>query len=178
MPLALGMARGRKVSRSFGCGAKIVPINTMNAVAANASEYMHATGTQIRRIGTILDAKRKQFYISVFDNIDNEWVRVSRDFVMRAPDFIENFANDKEPVWLLGEGLVYYKDDFASDGVRIISEDFWFAKAKNLYRIGRKMAKVGRFVDAVNLLPFYLRRPEALENWEKRKGVGTTEGQS
>jgi len=158
---------------ALGCGAKIVAINTMNVIAANATDYIRATGTKIKRIGTILDAKRKEFYITVFDRVDSEWVKVSEDCLMRASEFIERFGNDKEPVWLLGEGLVYYRDDFECDGMRVMDQDYWFAKAKNVYKIGRKMAGAGQFEDAADLVPFYLRRPEALENWEKSKGCRT-----
>ena len=152
---------------AFAAGVKIVAVNTMDVIATNATRYRIETGEEIGRIAVILDAKRKQFYIAVFDWADGRWVKVKADCLMTSPQFVRQFGSDKEPLWLLGEGLVFYKDAFLADGVRIMEKEYWSARAGGVYLIGRTLAKAGQFTDPANLVPFYLRRPEAEEKWEK-----------
>lgn len=154
---------------AFANGTKIVACNTMDVIAVNAAEYANKTSDKINRIATILDAKRKQFYIAIFDRNGEKWDKVMNDCLMTVAEFTDRFGGEKEPVWLLGEGLQYYKDDFEGDSVRIMDEICWPAKAAGVYKIGRKMALAGEFIEAGQLVPFYLRRPEAVENWEKMK---------
>ena len=35
---------------------------------------------------------------------------------MTAEEFVQKYGN-QTPIWLLGEGLVYYKDQFKADGI-------------------------------------------------------------
>ena len=74
-----------------------------------------------------------------------------------------------DPVCLLGEGLYYYKDKFDFDGVESVDDQYWAATAKKTYKVGYKMAQEKLFTDPATLTPFYLRRPEAEVNWEKRQ---------
>jgi tRNA threonylcarbamoyladenosine biosynthesis protein TsaB len=137
---------------AFANAAKIVAANTMDILALNATEYAKDKNVKINRLATILDAKRKQFYVAVFENTDDTWRKVTTDCLTTASDFIRRFARGTAPIWLLGEGLVYYSDNFAADGVRFLDRDYWPARAD--------------FADPTTLEPFYLRRPEATENWE------------
>jgi tRNA threonylcarbamoyladenosine biosynthesis protein TsaB len=154
---------------AFANRSRIVAANTMDVIAFNVGEYMKGQDLEISRIATILDAKRKQFYVATFKNIDGELTKATTDFLISVPEFIRRFGGGAEPIWLLGEGLKYYKDAFTADGVQFVDEQYWPARARGVYSVGRKMAKAGRFADAVNLVPFYLRRPEAVENREKKK---------
>jgi tRNA threonylcarbamoyladenosine biosynthesis protein TsaB len=151
---------------AFANDTKIVAADTMDVLALNATEYAKDKNVKINRLATVLDAKRKQFYIAVFENTDGEWLKVTADCLITASDFTRRFAHATAPIWLLGEGLVYYSDAFAADGVRFLDSDYWPARARGVYSVGRKKAKAHDFVDPATLAPFYLRRPEATENWE------------
>ena len=151
---------------AFGCGAAIVAVDTRDALAGNVEELTEKG--QIRRIGTIIDAKRGQFYVGVFEGLGGKWQKTTDNCLMTATEFIEEFAGKGEPLWLLGEGLVYYRGKFEADGVRIIDEKYWQVQPGVLYRLGRKIAGQGGFVPAKELVPLYLRRPEAEANWQKQ----------
>ena len=84
---------------------------------------------------------------------------------MTASQLLEKFADPEHPTWLLGEGLVYYKDKFRNDGTRFFDERYWGPSAKNIHLLGWEMAQAGRFADALTLQPTYLRRPEAEEKY-------------
>jgi len=153
---------------AFANGTKIVAADTMDVLTVNASEYISDKKIKISRLATILDAKRKQFYVSLYENTHGNWRKVTTDCLITASDFVARFAQPDNPIWLLGEGLVYYKDAFAAPGVQFLDTEYWPARARAVYSVCRKKAKAGDFADPTTLTPFYLRRPEATENWEKR----------
>ena len=74
-----------------------------------------------------------------------------------------------QPLWLLGEGLLYYKDKFAADGIKVIDEQYWATRASGIYKQGRKQAKNDDFTTPKALSPLYLRKTDAEENLEKLK---------
>lgn len=148
-------------------GTKIVAANTMDILTVNASEYIKDKKIKILRLATILDAKRKQFYVALHENTHGNWQKVTNDCLITASDFVARFAQPDNPIWLLGQGLVYYKEAFSAPGVRFLDEAYWPARARAVYSVCRKKAKEGDFADPTTLVPNYLRRPEATENWEK-----------
>jgi len=87
-------------------------------------------------------------------------IKVQPDCLMTAGEFLAKFADSKKPVWLLGEGLVYYKGSFAADGIRFFDERHWNPSAANVHRLGWQKAKCGDFADAIRLAPNYLRQPD------------------
>jgi len=154
---------------ALAANVKIVAVNTMDAIAQNADDIVHNSNNKFDRIVTILDAKRKQFYVASYNNSDNGWIKTTEDCLMTADDIVKEFADVNDPVCLLGEGLYYYKDKFDFDGVEIADDQYWAATAKKTYKVGYKMAQEKLFTDPAKLTPLYLRRPEAEVNWEKRQ---------
>jgi tRNA threonylcarbamoyladenosine biosynthesis protein TsaB len=136
--------------------AKIIAVNTMDALALNASDYQTDTSTQVSRIATVIDAKRGSFFITVFQWQGDQWIRTIDDRVMKSEEFLSEFANS-DPIWLLGEGLVYYKEDFTEKNIKFLPEEYWPARAKNVFRIGESMSEKEEFSDARTLTPLYLR---------------------
>jgi len=145
---------------SMATGAKIVGIHTSEALAENASDYMEDTNTQIQHIATVIDAKRGDFFVAIFKKQGPEWVKTTHDKLIKAAEFVSEFGNN-DKIWLLGEGLVYYKEDFAGENINFLPEEYWAGRAKNVFKVGQRKAKAGEFTDAVDLAPFYLRGPNA-----------------
>ena len=140
--------------------SKIVAVNTSDAMALNVDNI------NIKKIATIIDAKREQFFVAVFERKNNFWEKILPDCMMTAEQFKEKF--DDEPIWLLGEGLLYYAKKFQTGNIKILDKEYWSPRASNVFRIGTQMAAAGKFSEPVSLVPFYIRRPEAEENWEKK----------
>jgi tRNA threonylcarbamoyladenosine biosynthesis protein TsaB len=139
---------------------KIVAVNTSDAMTLNVDD------SNIKKIATVIDAKRGQFFMAIFERKNKTWEKILADCMLTAEQFKEKF--DNEPVWLLGEGLLYYAKKFETDNIRILDKKYWSPRASNVFRIGSQMATEGKFADPVSLVPFYIRRPEAEENWEKK----------
>ena len=114
----------------------------------------------LNKIAAILDAKRGQFFIAAYENEQNRWKKSMPDCLMTAGQFIENCGGKSQPVWLLGEGLVYHKDKFKADGIRFLDEKYWNPRAEKVYKLGWEKALAGQFADPLTLQPTYLRRPD------------------
>ncbi|MFA6187179.1 MAG: tRNA (adenosine(37)-N6)-threonylcarbamoyltransferase complex dimerization subunit type 1 TsaB [Phycisphaerae bacterium] len=145
--------------------SKIVAVSTTDAMALNVAD------DSINRIATVIDAKRNQFFIAVFEKQADQWQKILSDSMMAAEEFKSQFDNSEKPIWLLGEGLLYYANKFESDNIRILDSSYWSPRAGNVFRIGVKMAAEKKFADPVSLVPFYIRKPEAEENWDKNKSA-------
>ncbi len=141
-------------------GARIIAVDTLDCIAANATDFIAAEGTEIQTIATILDAKRSRFFVAAYENKQGRWQKILPDCLMTTAEFTERFAGGDKPIWLLGEGLVYYKDSFAADGVHFIDENFWNPRASKVHLLGWQMACANRFADALTLQPTYIQRPD------------------
>ncbi len=146
---------------------RIVGVKTTDALAENAKTCEIEQNLPINRIATIIDAKRNHFFTAVFEKTGDQWAKTMDDTLMKAAEFVERFAGADEPLWLLGEGLLYYKDKFAADGIKVIDEQYWATRASGIYKAGRKQAKNGDYTDPKALSPLYLRKTDAEENLEK-----------
>jgi tRNA threonylcarbamoyladenosine biosynthesis protein TsaB len=142
---------------------KIAAVNTSDAMALNVDDR------NIKKIATIIDAKRGQFFIAVFERKSETWQKVLPDSMITPEQFKEKIGN--EHIWLLGEGLLYYAKKFETDNIKILDDKYWSPRASNVFRIGSQMAAEGRLSDPVSLVPFYIRRPEAEENLEKKTSI-------
>jgi tRNA threonylcarbamoyladenosine biosynthesis protein TsaB len=161
---------------NLATSAKIVALDTLDVIAANVIPILPdsaAGNSSFNKVAVILDAKRGQFFTAVYEN-DGGWQKILPDCLMTAEEFVQKFAN-QAPIWLLGEGLVYYKDKFKADGIFFFDEHLWTPKASNVYKLGREKvrsaAKVSPesrpfvttadadpYEDAMQLKPIYLRR--------------------
>ena len=168
--------------------AKIVAVDTLDVIAANAIDLTtdapsHSTGrltaesrvTSPERIAVILDAKRSQFFIAVYQRNtqyairDTQYEKILPDCLMTAEQFLDKFARREKPVWLLGEGLVYYKDKFKAEGIRFLDEATWYPKAEKVHLLGWQKAQDEEFADPLALQPNYLRAPDVKETGKQRK---------
>ncbi len=123
-----------------------------------------------KRIAVILDAKRAKFYIAIYQRTKiispepdsaSQWKKILPDSLMTVEEFIKKFANPQTPIWLLGEGLLYYKEKFNVPGLKILEQKYWSPSARNVYKLGWEKIKKGIFADPLTLTPKYLRKPDA-----------------
>jgi tRNA threonylcarbamoyladenosine biosynthesis protein TsaB len=150
---------------NFACDAKIIPLSTMDVLAENVAEYPPpAEGSSpdrkkptIQNIATILDAKRGQFYVALFERTHGRWRKSVNDCLMTSSQFVQRFAAGDKTISLLGEGLVYYADQFAGERIELLDESCWYPRAENVYKLGTEKAKQGNFADPLTLTPHYLR---------------------
>ena len=147
----------------FAQKTKIIAADTMDVIAENISICTKNIEKNFDCICTILDAKKNFFYAGVFDQIDGQWQKCFGTEVVTAQQLLDWLeANGKQNVGLLGEGLVYYAKKFESPLTCLLDEAYWPATAAGLFRVGRRMAKAGSFIEPAALKPKYLRPPDAI----------------
>jgi len=154
--IAASFAKGMYIASRVG----IVGVGTLDVIAANAIDYERDAGTAASRIGVILDAKRGRFYVAAYEKEKKKLVKVLEDSVMTSGQFIEAVKPEKETVWLLGEGLVYYRDKFAREGIRFLPEEYWNPRASKVHMLGLVKAQRGEYEEAIRFTPRYLMRPD------------------
>jgi tRNA threonylcarbamoyl adenosine modification protein YeaZ len=121
------------------------------------------------RIATILDAKRGQFFIAAYQRNTSDtqrmdsngtWKKIFPDSLMTAPQFLKQFTRNEQPIWLLGDGLLYHRDKFKADTVRVMDEKYWGPRASKVLLLGSEKALANKFEDPLTLTPNYLLRPD------------------
>ena len=80
---------------------------------------------------------------------------------------VDQFADSADPIALLGDGLLFHKQKFQSQGTRILNEKYWSPQAAKVHTLGYQLAQKNKFADPQNLTPKYIRKPEAEEKWKK-----------
>jgi len=173
---------------NLAINARLTTVDTLDVIAENFRSFLmdNNSGKRVadrrkklnaiplplnaKRIAVILDAKRAKFYIAVYQRTKitspkpdsaPQWEKILPDSLMTAETFIKKFANPQEPIWLLGEGLGYYKEKFNVPGLKILEQKYWSPSAGNVYKLGWEKIKKGLFADPLTLTPKYLRKPDA-----------------
>jgi tRNA threonylcarbamoyladenosine biosynthesis protein TsaB len=174
-------------SMALANNAKIVAVDTLDCIAANiATENTELFSHREHRekiiqdrpssvinsqssdlLAVILDAKRGQFFTAVYEKTQDArpgtqdliWKKTLEDCLMTAEEFLARFAD--KPIVLIGEGLVYYKDGFKSQNLKILDENYWTPSATNVHKLGWQKALRDEFADPVSLVPNYIRGPDA-----------------
>lgn len=144
---------------------KIVTVNTLDGIAANVIDQQQ---TDINRLGIVLDAKRGQFFSAVYERTASQWTKTADDCLINAGEFKTRFRDSQNPLYLAGEGLMYYAEKFEDIGIEILDEDLWRPQSVKIHSIGYKKAVLDNFTDPAKLQPAYIREPEI---GKKRTGL-------
>jgi tRNA threonylcarbamoyl adenosine modification protein YeaZ len=184
--IAVTMAKAMHLAQ----GVRVVTVDSLDVVAANVADGSRdcagpdepSIPAPPDRIAALFDAKRGQFYVSIYDRIPGGggglrnpadetldyqiqapgggvWHKIHPDSLLTAKEIIEGFAGTG-PLGIVGDGLLYHREEFAREGVVILPERYWSPHAANVHRLGWQKARFGRFADPLRLAPFYLRGPQ------------------
>jgi tRNA threonylcarbamoyladenosine biosynthesis protein TsaB len=157
-----GLRVGLSVARTLAqlvSRLRCVGVPTADAVAQNAA------GLAFENLGVVMDAREGTVYAATFRRDQGAIVPAGTPRVLPPEQFA---AQAPRPIILIGEGLAYCR--IAGDGITLGDESLWLPSPEGLWRVGRRMARKGEFEDFHKLRPLYLRKPEAVRLWEKRRG--------
>ncbi len=156
--LRIGVTLARTLSWSIG--ARIVAVPTLDALARNA---LKAT-PRPPRVAALLDAKRGQVYAAAYDLSTNSPQRILGPVLQRPAEFMSDLPT---PLAVLGEGIGFHRAAIDATGARILDEPLWRPDARQVFALGLELAHGDAYTPGPDLLPLYIRRPEAEEKWEK-----------
>jgi len=146
---------------ALATGARICAVPTLDVIAENCL----ATSSPPQHVAVILDAKRDEVFAAIYARREARYDRIL-DARMTKPESL--LAGAPRPLAVTGEGLARHAPVFEQAGVQVLEESLWRPCAACVHKLGWRMAQQGQFTEAGNLVPLYVRRPEAEELWEKR----------
>ena len=160
-----GLRVGITVARTlaFGLGTRIVPVSTLEVISQNAGDCDNPP----RHAAVLLDAKRGRVYAATYERKNGRYVETSNPAELDPAEFL---AAQDDKCAVLGEGVLAHRTTVEAARRRVLPESLFPARAETVYRLGSALAATGSFVEPRSLVPLYIRRPEAEENWERRHG--------
>lgn len=169
--LRIGITAARMIA--LAVGARVVAIPTLEVIAQNALDLSDAPD----QVVVILDAKRKRVYTAAFSRRPpphyNGGARGGRYVAIDEPreaDPVEYLAAQSPMCAVLGEGVLYHREAVAASGLTTLPELMYPPRAETVYRLGVERAAQGHAIAARDLIPIYIRPPEAEEVWQARHG--------
>ncbi len=150
---------------ALATGARVCAVPTLEAIAANAVELPSPPG----RVAVVLDAKRGEVFAAMFQRGKHGYEPVLGPVLIKPAEL---FRESGLPLSILGEGIDFHKEAIESSGAQVLDRVLWRPRSTMVHRIGWRLAQEGRFTPPRDLVPRYIRRPEAEELWDKRHGAG------
>ena len=167
-----GSFTGLRVSVMFAkivawdTGAKVVTVPTLRALAENApADRTH--------VATVLDAKRYGLYTSLFERRGGEVIEAFGPMCLAPQALAERLPAG---TFVLGRGITVAREALAR--FDLAPDALWDVRPSVVARMGLEKLERGdpsagsgqALADPLRLEPVYLRKPEAEEIWERRKG--------
>jgi len=138
-----------------------VAVPTVLAVAENVADLPW------EHLAVVLDAREGEVYAAPLARAAageaGPVAPAGEPAVCPAGEFL---ASAPRPILLVGEGLLYH--ELSGEGVSIAEPSRHLPRPEGVWRVGRRMARAGRYVDLQHLLPIYARKPKVLRDWEAR----------
>ena len=166
--LRIGVSTARALAQVLNIPA--VPVCTLQAMA----EAAPTPGTMIC---PILDARRNQVYTALFKRSKQAPFNLETLIAPTALDLhelIEALQSFDQPVIFLGEGLYTYAPylNEAMPSAQIAPAPFRLCRAALVAHRARQILRAKPNASYLELLPYYLRRPEAERLAEERQRQG------
>ncbi|MBN2375367.1 MAG: tRNA (adenosine(37)-N6)-threonylcarbamoyltransferase complex dimerization subunit type 1 TsaB [Sedimentisphaerales bacterium] len=152
---------------------KIVSVPSTDVLIQNATQAATAQNLPIQNAACIIDAKRKQIYTALYEKNDSPDSFIPGFRTIIPPTLMtphELLEKAPRPLYLLGQGLKQHAEALTAPDVFHLAPDFHQPHAANVHACGFLRACAGLFDSPQELTPLYLRRPEAIERWEKLHG--------
>ena len=164
-------------------GVRIVAVASTDVLVQNAHLAAREHGLPLKYVGVVIDAKRNQIYTALYEKLDGE--RGKFPTCPGEDDLVPGFrtiikpvvmlpeqltARDYRPLYLLGEGIKLHREKLAGEDVIFLAQRYAQPQAAQVHRCGWLRARSGMFTGVDELVPLYLRRPEAIERWEMLHG--------
>ncbi|NOT01079.1 MAG: tRNA (adenosine(37)-N6)-threonylcarbamoyltransferase complex dimerization subunit type 1 TsaB [Phycisphaerales bacterium] len=167
--LRIGITLARTLAWSMG--VRVVRVATLDAVAQNALD----ANPPPLNLGVVLDAKRKSVFAAAYRLIGNRYFSTAPAAECDPVTFLDCLP---KPAAVTGEGVPFIAEALTRvmggppspdpGGLFVLPESLFRARAEVVYRLGRERAAAGDFDDPAQLIPIYVRRPEAEEVWDRR----------
>ncbi len=152
--IGISAVKGLALSQDKPC----IPVSTLGAMA-------HILAHENAVICPVMDARCGQVYNALFRCSGGSVVRLCEDRAIAAEQLKAELNSLNEPVILIGDGAEMFYNKFYTENVALAPEHLRYQNAVGV----AFAAKQEDAVRADELLPFYLRLPQAERELKKRK---------
>ncbi len=140
------------------CGVSTLEAITLNGLCCEGSV-----------ICAVMDARCGQVYNALFRVEDGELLRLTEDRALSIAELSEECASYGKQLILFGDGAALCYETFREWGARLAPEAVRFQRASSVALAAEKLAAAGKAVPAAELLPAYLRLPQAERELKKKR---------
>ncbi len=135
---------------------KCIPVSTLESMAYNMKSFDCY-------VLSLMDARCNQVYTALFEISDGQVIRKTEDCAIKI-DSIDFIPNDCKVVYLVGDGaeVAYEILKNKYNNLRLPAENLMYQNAVSVALCAAENAD--RAINAENLLPAYLRLPQAERN--------------
>ncbi len=144
-----------------------IPVSTLEAMAYQ-TDYINGL------ICAVMDARCNQVYNALFTAENGNITRLTEDRALSINQLEQELAQRKEPVFLVGDGadLCYNKMNIDRLLVSIVPEALRMQRASGVAKAAARKDPE-EWVTAAQLMPVYLRPPQAERELKRRQGQQT-----
>jgi tRNA threonylcarbamoyladenosine biosynthesis protein TsaB len=152
--LRIGLATAKGLA--LAAGAKLIGVGTLDGLAAQlfaARKFL---------ICPVLDARKKEVYCGFYRCDEQGIPRLQEKWWVVSPETLCEWI--KEPVVLIGDGAVVYKDIFRdklAGNLRVVSPGSYFPRAATIGMLAAEKWQQNDFLDPASAGPIYIRPSEA-----------------
>lgn len=141
---------------AYGANLPCMGVSTLEALAWNLRGFEGIAAA-------VMDARCSQVYTALFTLADGMVVRLTEDAALTIDELGKQLKNVEKPIFLVGDGadLCYNALSEAHSGIRLAPEHLRFQKASSVAALAISDARAGKTVCASELVPSYLRLPQA-----------------
>ncbi len=165
--LRIGITAARTLALALGIEIAAVP--TLEVIAQNA---FHARQPP-DQVAVVLDAKRSRVYAATFERRNDRYVAIDD---AREADPRECLNQRHRNCAVMGEGVHYHRAAVEASGLAVLPESIFPPRAEVVYRLGVDRVSRGQSIPPRELVPLYIRPPEAEEVWLARQSSTTRNG--
>ena len=159
--LRIGLAAAEAMAYAWQCG--ICGVNTLEAMAYN----IPVEGVVLV---PVLDAQKGNFYAAFYEWTDGELRKVRPVEMADRETLLQQLQACGKPVLLMGECEKLMKKELP-DGISVAPEQVRLPKASSV-ALAAEDTELLTGEDVFTLRPYYIRKSEAEELWEKRHPRG------
>lgn len=122
-------------------------------------------------ICSVMDARCSQVYNALFEFNNGELSRLCDDRVLTVDELGSELKNEKKPIIFVGDGalLCYNRLKDSLFDAHIAPEGQRFQRASGVIKTAQTALSKGQSVSAGELLPSYLRLPQAVRNLKEKQ---------
>lgn len=163
--MRVGIATAKAVAEVLE--TNLVGVSSLEVLARQAT-------TEFDVVAAVIDARRGEVFWSLH-RADDDREQLSTARAGSPEECLASITDRGQTVCLVGTGVARYRQTF-EDGLRLAVPDFAFAPESDYLPTATTLAAIAsaRLVDAVavdELVPMYLRAPDAEINWSTRSSA-------